>query len=164
MAKTQYAQVVITANAAVAKQIMQELEQRTQALKAKMASLDTTTKEGKKEFAALEKQLMAYNSATTQNIKNTDRVRAAIMNLANTPLKELRRALSAAKSELNKFAENGDTVRLKQTQNHIKALQQQIKLLEGEYVNIKKHINNLINSRCRLINFINYYNWFKSKF
>lgn len=143
MAKTQYAQVVITANAAVAKQIMQELEQRTQALKAKMASLDTTTKEGKKEFAALEKQLMAYNSATTQNIKNTDRVRAAIMNLANTPLKELRRALSAAKSELNKFAENGDTVRLKQTQNHIKALQQQIKLLEGEYVNIKKHIGEL---------------------
>ena len=49
MAKTQYAQVVITANAAVAKQIMQELEQRTQALKAKMASLDTTTKEGKKD-------------------------------------------------------------------------------------------------------------------
>lgn len=143
MAKTQYAQVVITANAAVAKQIMQELARRTEELKAKMAALDTSTKAGQKEFAKLEKELMAYNSAVTQNIKGTDRIRNAIMNLSGTTLKDLRRALSAAKTELGKFAESGDTVRLKQTQNHIKELQQQIKLLEGEYVNIKKHINNL---------------------
>lgn len=130
MAKTQYAQVVITANAAVAKQIMDELARRTDALKQKMLSLDTTTKAGAKEFKKLEKQLVAYNSATTQNIKGTERVKKAINNLSGTPLKELRRALAAAKTELGKFSEK-DGAGLKKARANVQALQNQINKLEG---------------------------------
>ena len=99
MATAKKTQIVITANAAVAKKVMDELQQRIDAIKQKMQQLDTTTKQGQKEFKKLEKELVSYNSAVTQNITNSERVRKAISNLSNTSLKELRRALVAAKSE-----------------------------------------------------------------
>ena len=85
---------------------MDELQQRIDAIKQKMQQLDTTTKQGQKEFKKLEKELVSYNSAVTQNVTNTERIRNAINNLSGTSLKELRRALVAAKSELGKTFEN----------------------------------------------------------
>ena len=50
MATAKKTQIVITANAAVAKKVMDELQQRIDAIKQKMQQLDTTTKQGQKEF------------------------------------------------------------------------------------------------------------------
>lgn len=129
MATARKTQIVITANAAVAKKVMDELQQRIDGLKQKMAALDVTTEQGKREFKKLEKELVSYNSAVTQNITNEERVKHAIDNLNTTSLKELRRALVSAKSVLGKtFA---DDPGLKKKQQDVKALQNQIDKLTG---------------------------------
>lgn len=129
MATAKKTQIVITANAAVAKKVMDELQQRIDGLKQKMAALDVTTEQGKREFKKLEKELVSYNSAVSQNITNEERVKHAIDNLNTTSLKELRRALAAAKSELGKtFA---DDPNLKKRQQNVRTLQEQIDKLTG---------------------------------
>ena len=136
MAIAKKTQIVITANAAVAKKVMDDLQQRIDAIKQKMQQLDTTTDAGKKEFKKLEKELVSYNSAVTQNVTNTERIRKAINNLSGTSLKELRRALVAAKSELGKTFENDPN--LKKRQQDVKTLQAQIDKLTGS---VNKHGN-----------------------
>ena len=98
MATAKKTQIVITANAAVAKKVMDELQQRIDGIKQKMAALDVTTKEGQREFKKLEKELVSYNSAVSQNVTNYQRMQHAIKNLSSTSLNELKRALGAAKS------------------------------------------------------------------
>ena len=129
MATAKKTQIVITANAAVAKKVMEELQQRIDGIKQKMAALDVTTKEGQREFKKLEKELVSYNSAVSQNITNTERINNAMKNLSSTSLNELKRALSAAKSELGKMSASDKG--LKQMQNNVKALQGQINELTG---------------------------------
>lgn len=129
MATAKKTQIVITANAAVAKKVMEELQQRIDGIKQKMAALDVTTEEGQREFKKLEKELVSYNSATSQNITNTERISKAMKNLSGTSLNELKRALSAAKSELGKMSASDKG--LKQMQGNVKALQEQIDKLSG---------------------------------
>ena len=129
MATAKKTQIVITANAAVAKKVMDELQQRIDGIKQKMAALDVTTKQGQREFKKLEKELVSYNSAVSQNITNTERINNAMKNLSGTSLNELKRALSAAKSELGKMSASDKG--LKQMQNNVKALQGQIDKLSG---------------------------------
>ncbi len=129
MATARKTQIVITANAAVAKKVMDELQQRIDGLKQKMAALDVTTEQGKREFKKLEKELVSYNSAVSQNITNEERVKHAIDNLNTTSLKELRRALAAAKSKLGEtFASDPN---LKKRQQDVRTLQEQIDKLTG---------------------------------
>lgn len=134
MATAKKTQIVITANAAVAKKVMDELQQRIDAIKQKMQQLDVTTDQGKKEFNKLKKELVSYNSAVSQNITNSERIRKALNNLSGTSLKELRRALVAAKSELGKTFENDPS--LKKRQQDVKTLQAQIDKLTGA---VNKH-------------------------
>lgn len=129
MATAKKTQIVITANAAVAKKVMEELQQRIDGIKQKMAALDVTTKQGQREFNKLKKELVSYNSAVSQNITNTERISKAMKNLSGTSLNELKRALSAAKSELGKMSASDKG--LKQMQNNVKALQGQINELTG---------------------------------
>lgn len=129
MATAKKTQIVITANAAVAKKVMDELQQRIDGIKQKMAALDVTTKQGQREFNKLKKELVSYNSAVTQNVTNTERISKAMKNLSGTSLNELKRALSAAKSELGKMSASDKG--LKQMQNNVKALQGQINELTG---------------------------------
>ena len=129
MAAAKKTQIVITANAAVAKKVMDELQQRIDGIKQKMDSLDVTTKQGQREFKKLEKELVSYNSAVTQNITNTERIDKAMKNLSGTSLNELKRALSAAKSELGKMSASDKG--LKQMQGNVNALQAQIDKLIG---------------------------------
>jgi len=136
MATAKKTQIVITANAAVAKKVMDELQQRIDGIKQKMAALDVTTKQGQKEFKKLEKELVSYNSAVSQNISNSERVRKAINNLSGTSLKELRRALVAAKSELGKMSEG--SAGLSKARQNVKTLQDQIDKLTGT---VRKHGN-----------------------
>lgn len=129
MATARKTQIVITANAAVAKKVMDELQLRIDGLKQKMAALDVTTEQGKREFKKLEKELVSYNSAVSQNITNEERVKHAIDNLNTTSLKELRRALAAAKSKLGEtFASDPN---LKKRQQDVRTLQEQINKLTG---------------------------------
>ena len=162
MATAKKTQIVITANAAVAKKVMDELQQRIDAIKQKMQQLDTTTDEGKKEYKKLNKELVSYNSAVTQNITNTERIRKAINNLSGTSLKELRRALVAAKSELGKTFENDPN--LKKRQQDVKTLQAQIDKLTGA---VNKHgsaWNTAIKNLTAYVGLFSAFNMIKQKF
>ena len=129
MATAKKTQIVITANAATAKKVMDELQQRIEQIKTKMATLDVTTKQGAKEFNKLNKELVSYNATMVQNVTNEERVKNAIDNLSRTSLNELKRALSSAKAVLGKtFA---DDPNLKKRQQDVKTLQDQIDKLTG---------------------------------
>lgn len=129
MATAKKTQIIITANAAVAKKVMEELQQRIDGIKRRMASLDVTTKQGQREFNKLKKELVSYNSAVTQNITNEERIKHAIDNLSKTSLRDLRAALSSAKAVLNKtFAADPG---LKKKQQDVRTLQGQIDKLTG---------------------------------
>lgn len=129
MATAKKTQIVITANAAVAKKVMEELQQRIDGIKQKMAALKVTTKEGQREFNKLKKELVSYNSAVTQNITNYQRMQHAIKNLSSTSLNELKRALGAAKSEMGKLTI--DDKRLPLIRKRVEALQGQIDKMTG---------------------------------
>lgn len=129
MATSKKTQIVITANAAVAKKVMDELAQRTEAIKQKMAALDVTTKQGQRELKKLEKELVSYNSAISQNITDEERVKHAIDNLSTTSLRKLRTALASAKKVLGTTFQ--DDPNLKQKQQDVKTLQAQIDKLSG---------------------------------
>lgn len=129
MATSKKTQIVITANAAVAKKVMEELAQRTDAIKQKMAALDVTTEKGKREFNKLNKELVSYNSATAQNITNEERVKHAIDNLSTTSLSKLRTALASAKKVLGTTFQ--DDQNLKKKQQDVRTLQAQIDKLTG---------------------------------
>lgn len=129
MATPKKTQIVITANAAVAKKVMDELAQRTDAIKQKMAALDVTTKQGQREFKKLEKELVSYNSAISQNITDEERVKHAIDNLSTTSLRKLRTALASAKKVLGTTFQ--DDPNLKKKQQDVKTLQAQIDKLTG---------------------------------
>lgn len=129
MATSKKTQIVITANAAVAKKVMEELAQRTEAIKQKMAALDVTTEEGKREFNKLNKELVSYNSVTSQNITNEERVKHAIDNLSTTSLSKLRTALASAKKVLGTTFQ--DDPNLKKKQQDVRTLQAQIDKLTG---------------------------------
>lgn len=129
MATSKKTQIVITANAAVAKKVMDELAQRTDAIKQKMAALDVTTEKGKREFNKLNKELVSYNSVTAQNITNEERVKHAIDNLSTTSLSKLRTALASAKKVLGTTFQ--DDPNLKKKQQDVRTLQAQIDKLTG---------------------------------
>lgn len=129
MATPKKTQIVITANAAVAKKVMDELAQRTDAIKQKMAALDVTTAKGRREFNKLKKELVSYNSAISQNITDEERVKHAIDNLSTTSLRKLRTALASAKKVLGTTFQ--DDPNLKKKQQDVKTLQAQIDKLSG---------------------------------
>lgn len=129
MATSKKTQIVITANASVAKKVMDELAQRTDAIKQKMAALDVTTKKGRQEFNKLKKELDAYNSAISQNITDEERVKHALDNLSTTSLRKLRIALASAKKALGDTFQNDPN--LKKKQQDVKTLQAQIDKLTG---------------------------------
>lgn len=129
MATGKKTQVIITANAATAIKVVQALQQHIDKLKQRMASLDVSTKEGKKEFNALQKELMSCNSVVTQNISSYNRMQHAIKNLSSTSLKDLRRALAAAKTEMGKLT--ADDQRLPLVRKRVETLQGQIDKMTG---------------------------------
>lgn len=132
MAQSKQAQVIITANASVAERVMQELEgaatrasNRMKALadagaqiKEKMRQLaaankentkeykqlDAQLKQNNKDFKAAEKEFQAFNSRLRENVKDSKRVEQVMKDLANTANRDLRRALQAAKRELDKMS------------------------------------------------------------
>lgn len=132
MAQARKAQVIITANASAAEKVMQELEgaatrasNRMKALadagakiKERMRQLaaankqntdeykqlDAQLKQNNKDFKAAEKEFQAFNSRMRENVKDTKRVEQVMKDLANTATRDLRRALQAAKRELDKMS------------------------------------------------------------
>lgn len=124
MASTKQAQVVITANATTAKKVMDELKNKAKQCYNQMQQLAQTGQQNSKAFKMAEKDFNAYNNAIAHNISATKRVDEVMKNLAGTSTRDLKRALGAAKRELNEMA--GNNPKLKQMQKKIAAIKNQI--------------------------------------
>ena len=152
MAQTKKAQVIITANASVAKRVMEELDGAAKRvanemqrladegvqIKNRMSQLaaegrkDTDEfkrlqqqmKENTKAFKAAEKEFQAYNSAIRENVKDTKRVEEVMKNLSGTATRDLRRALQAARREMEGLAATDP--KLQKLRASMKAIQAQI--------------------------------------
>lgn len=134
MAKAQTAQVVITANAKVARAVLDELKRKAQDCKNQMQALADAGQQNTKAFKEAQKQFEAYNGAIAQNISNTKRVEEVMKNLANTSTRDLKRALGAAKKELEGMASTNP--KLKEMQNNIARIKKQIEANTGA---VKQH-------------------------
>lgn len=134
MAKAQTAQVVITANAKVARAVLDELKRKAQDCKNQMQALANAGQQNTKAFKEAQKQFEAYNGAIAQNISNTKRVEEVMKNLANTSTRDLKRALGAAKKELEGMASTNP--KLKEMQNNIARIKKQIEANAGA---LKQH-------------------------
>lgn len=134
MAKAQTAQVVITANAKVARAVLDELKRKAQDCKNQMQALADAGQQNTKAFKDAQKQFEAYNGAIAQNISNTKRVEEVMKNLANTSTRDLKRALGAAKKELEGMASTNP--KLKEMQNNIARIKKQIEANTGA---LKQH-------------------------
>ena len=124
MAKSNLAQVVITANATTAKRVLDELRSKAAQAKQQMQSLANAGQQNSKAFKQAQKEFEAYNGAVARNISNTKRVDEAMRNLAGTTTRELKRALGAAKKEMENMA--GNNPKLQQMRKNIAAIKAQI--------------------------------------
>ena len=152
MAQARKAQVIITANASVAERVMQELEGAATRAANRMKSLTDTAAplkermkqlaaEGKKdsdefrrlneqvkqldkEYKVAEKDFQAFNSRMRENVKDSKRVEEVMKQLATTATRDLRRALQAAKRELESMSARDP--RRTQLLSDLKKIQQQI--------------------------------------
>ena len=129
MAKAQTAQVVITANAKVARAVLNELKRKAEECKNQMQALADAGKQNTKAYKKMKEMHDAYNNAIPQNISNLERVEHAMKNLATTSTRDLKRALGAAKKELEGMASTDP--KLKEMQNNIARIKKQIEANTG---------------------------------
>ena len=103
--KAQKAQVIITANASVAKRVMEELQKSAEAAKMRMIELAAAGEQNSKAYKKAEAEFQAFNSAIRENVKDSVRVDQVMKQLSKTANVDLKRALAAATRELNKMSE-----------------------------------------------------------
>ena len=103
--KAQKAQVIITANASVAKRVMEELQKSAEAAKMRMIELAAAGEQNSKAYKKAEAEFQAFNSAMRENVKDSVRVDQVMKQLSKTANVDLKRALAAATRELNKMSE-----------------------------------------------------------
>lgn len=146
MASGKQAKVVITANGSTAKKVMEEIDnlvvKYTNDVQRMVAAGQQNTAECKKAEATLR----ALSQVQRDNIADTKRLGEVVADLTNTKLRDLRRALGSGKSALAALTGSDADIRKgDQIRKQMEAVARQIKLLEGEYVQISKGINNVSN-------------------
>lgn len=101
-------------------------------------------KPGTEEYKAAEAKVKALQSAQVQTIKTTERLEAAVSNLGNTSLRNLRRALGEGKRKLEGLSE-AEEEEAKHIRLLMKEVGDEVRLLEGKYVKVAKGLADIGN-------------------
>ena len=119
-----------------AEKIKAEMEQVQQKMKG-MSPKDDAYKQLKGSLKELKGQYDLLSSAQVKDIEATQRLQAAVDNLASTSLKNLRKALGDGKRQIEGLSEaeleQANTIR-----SLIKTVGDQVRLLEGKFVKIRE--------------------------
>lgn len=99
-------------------------------------------KPGTEEYKEAEAKVKALQSAQVQTIKTTERLEAVVNNLSNTSLRQLRRALGEGKRKLEGLSE-AEEEEAKHIRSLMKEVGDEVRLLEGKYVKIRKGLKNV---------------------
>ena len=146
MATQRLAKVVITANASTAKKVLEEIDNLVQKYTADIQKMTAAGQANTAECNTAESTLKALSQVQRDNIEDTKRLGEVVQDLTNTKLRDLRRALGSGKAALAKFTgSDADLKRAEQIRSEMKQVGDQMRLIEGQYVNIADGLKNVKN-------------------
>lgn len=146
MATQRLAKVVITANASTAKKVLEEIDALVQKYTADIQKMTAAGQANTAECKQAERTLKALSQVQRDNIEDTKRLGEVVQDLANTKLRDLRRAMGSGKSALAKLTgSDADLKRAEQIRSEMKQVGDQMRLIEGQYVKIADGLKNVKN-------------------
>ena len=146
MATQKLAKVVITANASTAKKVLEEIDALVQKYTEDIQKMTAAGQANTAECKKAESTLKALSQVQRDNIEDTKRLGEVVQDLANTKLRDLRRAMGSGKSALSKLTGSDDDLkRAEQIRAEMKLVGDEIRLIEGQYVNIAEGQKNVSN-------------------
>ena len=146
MATQKLAKVVITANASTAKKVLEEIDALVQKYTEDIQKMTAAGQANTAECKRAESTLKALSQVQRDNIEDTKRLGEVVQDLANTKLRDLRRAMGSGKSALAKLTgSDADLKRAEQIRSEMKQVGDQMRLIEGQYVKIADGLKNVKN-------------------
>lgn len=146
MANQRLAKVIVTCNTTTAKKVMEEFDQLIVKYTNHVQELTAAGKANTAECKQSESVLKALSQYQRDNIEDTKRLSEVVQDLTNTKLRDLRRAMGSGKAALAKLTgSDADLKRAEQIRNEMKQVGDQIRLIEGQYVNIADGLKNVKN-------------------
>ena len=146
MANQRIAKVIVTANTTTAKKVMEELDQLIVKYTNHVQELTAAGKANTAECKQSESVLKALSQVQRDNIEDTKRLSEVVQDLTNTKLRDLRRAMGSGKAALAKLTgSDADFKRAEQIRSEMKQVGDQMRLIEGQYVNIADGLKNVKN-------------------
>ena len=146
MATQRLAKVVITANASTAKKVLEEIDALVQKYTEDIQKMTAAGQANTAECKKAESTLKALSQVQRDNIEDTKRLGEVVQDLANTKLRDLRRAMGSGKSALAKLTGSDEDLRkAEQIRSEMKQVGDQIRLIEGQYVKIAEGLKNVKN-------------------
>lgn len=141
MADTKKSEVVITCNAQQPKAAVRAMETELKRLQAAYKQLSDAGKAGTERAKQMAHEIKELSIAVKEGKANLDKIVTVTNNLSNSSLSQLQRALRQVKKEMGRVST--DSPKLDDLRQKYKAITDQIKILQGEMVNIQKHMGNL---------------------
>ena len=141
MADTKKSEVVITCNAQQPKAAVRAMETELKRLQAAYKQLSDAGKAGTERAKQMAHEIKELSIAVKEGKANMDKIVTVTNNLSNSSLSQLQRALRHVKKEMGRVST--DSPKLDDLRQKYKAITDQIKILQGEMVNIQKHMGNL---------------------
>lgn len=146
MASERLAKVVITANAATAKKVLEEIDKLVEQYTADIQKMTAAGEANSAACKQAESTLKALSQVQRDNIDDTKRLSAVVEDLTNTKLRDLRRALGSGKAEMAKLTgSDADLKRAEEIRKEMKLVGDEIRLIEGQYVKIGDGLKDIIN-------------------
>lgn len=144
MATEKLAKVVITANAATAKQVLEEIDRLVEKYTADIQKMTAAGEANSAACKKAESTLKALSQVQRDNINDTKRLSEVVEDLTNTKLRDLRRALGSGKAELAKLTgSEADLKRAEEIRKEMKQVGDEIRLIEGQYVKIEEGLKDI---------------------
>lgn len=144
MATEKLAKVVITANAATAKQVLEEIDRLVEKYTADIQKMTAAGEANSAACKKAESTLKALSQVQRDNINDTKRLSEVVEDLTNTKLRDLRRALGSGKVELAKLTgSEEDLKRAEEIRKKMKQVGDEIRLIEGQYVKIEDGLEDI---------------------
>ena len=137
-------EVILSMNGKAAIQVLEALRDKAKAVREEIDNLDKDAPDFKERKAGLESVYKTLQNYQTNIIKDTERLDHALKNLSTTSLQNLRKALGDGRRQLQKLSED-DFAQAEEVRKKMKQVGDEIRLIEGQYVNIADGLKNVKN-------------------
>ena len=141
MPSNKKSEIVITCNSAQPKAAVRAMKVELDKLTKSYEQLNAAGKAGTERAKNMLQDIKDLKAAIKGGQADLEKVSKVTNNLANSTMRQLKTALAQVKKEMTNTSENSK--KLDGLRQKYKAISDQIKILEGSYVNIGKHINDL---------------------